>query len=52
VNLADVLVFSLGVFPAFGVTLAVIGAGLGARTAEPPQDRPQWTAAVAVPPPR
>jgi len=26
------LVFCLGIFPVFGLTLAVIGAGLGART--------------------
>jgi hypothetical protein len=32
VNLADALVFCLGIFPVFGLTLAVIGAGLGART--------------------
>jgi hypothetical protein len=32
VNLADALVFSLGIFPVLGLTLAVIGAGLGART--------------------
>lgn len=31
-NLADALVFCLGIFPVFGLTLAVIGAGLGART--------------------
>jgi hypothetical protein len=32
VNLADALVFCLGIFPVLGLTLAVIGAGLGART--------------------
>jgi hypothetical protein len=32
VNLTAALVFSLGIFPLFGLTLAVIGAGLGART--------------------
>jgi hypothetical protein len=31
-NLADALVFCLGIFPVLGLTLAVIGAGLGART--------------------
>jgi hypothetical protein len=29
-NLADALVFCLGIFPVLGLTLAVIGAGLGA----------------------
>jgi hypothetical protein len=32
VNLTDALIFSLGIFPVLGLTLAVIGAGLGART--------------------
>lgn len=32
VNLADALVFCLGIFPVLGLTLAVVGAGLGART--------------------
>ena len=32
VNLADALVFCLGIFPVLGLTLAVIGACLGART--------------------
>jgi hypothetical protein len=31
-NLADALAFCLGIFPVLGLTLAVIGAGLGART--------------------
>jgi hypothetical protein len=31
-NLADVLVFCLGIVPVLGLTLAVIGAGLGSRT--------------------
>jgi hypothetical protein len=33
-NLADALVFCLGILPALGLTLAVIGAGLGARTTD------------------
>ncbi len=33
-NLADALVFCLGIFPVLGLTLAVIGAGLGARTTQ------------------
>jgi hypothetical protein len=33
VNLADALVFSLGIFPVLGLPLAVIGAALGARRA-------------------
>jgi hypothetical protein len=43
VNLADALVFCLGIFPVFGLTLGVIGAALGARIAVPPdpaQGRP------------
>jgi hypothetical protein len=32
VNLTDALLFCLGIFPVLGLTLAVIGAGLGART--------------------
>jgi hypothetical protein len=32
VNLTAALVLGLGVFPVFGFSLAVIGAGLGART--------------------
>jgi len=32
VNLTDALIFSLGIFPMLGLTLAVIGAGLGAQT--------------------
>jgi hypothetical protein len=32
VTLTDALIFSLGIFPVLGLTLAVIGAGLGART--------------------
>jgi hypothetical protein len=32
VNLADALVFCLGIFPVLGLMVAVIGAGLGART--------------------
>jgi hypothetical protein len=35
-NLADALVFCLGIFPVLGLTLAVIGAGLGARTTHRP----------------
>jgi hypothetical protein len=31
-NLADALAFCLGIFPLLGLTLAVIGAGLGALT--------------------
>jgi len=31
-NLADALAFCLGIFPVLGLTLAVVGAGLGART--------------------
>jgi hypothetical protein len=33
VNLADALIFSLGIFPVIGLTLAVIGAGLGSGRA-------------------
>jgi len=33
-NLADALAFCLGILPVFGLTLAVIGAGLGARTTD------------------
>ncbi|GES21031.1 hypothetical protein Aple_039270 [Acrocarpospora pleiomorpha] len=33
VNLADALVFCVGIFPVLGLTLGVIGAGLGALTA-------------------
>jgi hypothetical protein len=33
-NLADALVFCLGIFPVLGLTLAVIGAGLGAKTTD------------------
>ena len=33
-NLADALAFCLGIFPVLGLTLAVIGAGLGARTTD------------------
>ncbi|MEU6139445.1 hypothetical protein ABZ848_03695 [Streptomyces sp. NPDC047081] len=32
-NLTDALIFCLGVFPVVGLTLAVLGAGLGARAA-------------------
>jgi hypothetical protein len=32
VNLADALVFCLGIFPVLGLTLGVIGAGVGAQT--------------------
>jgi hypothetical protein len=32
VNLADAMVFCLGIFPVFGLTLGVIGTGLEART--------------------
>ena len=32
VNLADDLVFCLGIFPVLGLMLAVVGAGVGART--------------------
>jgi hypothetical protein len=32
VNLADALVFRLGILPVLGLTLAVLGAALGART--------------------
>jgi len=35
VNLAEALVFTLGIFPALGLPLAVIGAALGARRAAP-----------------
>jgi len=35
VNLADALVFCLGIFPVFGITLGVVGAALGARRAVP-----------------
>jgi hypothetical protein len=35
VNLADALVFCLGIFPVLGLTLGVIGAALGARRAAP-----------------
>lgn len=35
-NLADALVFSLGIFPLLCLTFAVLGAGLGARIARPP----------------
>ncbi|HEV8571164.1 MAG TPA: hypothetical protein VGQ92_29410 [Actinoplanes sp.] len=35
VNLADALVFCLGIFPVLGLTLGVIGAALGARRAVP-----------------
>jgi hypothetical protein len=34
-NLADALVFCLGIFPVLGLTLGVIGAALGARRAIP-----------------
>ena len=33
-NLTAALIFCLGIFPVFGLTLAVIGAGLGARTTQ------------------
>jgi hypothetical protein len=36
VNLADALVFCLGIFSVLGFTLGMIGAGLGARTRRPP----------------
>lgn len=35
-NLADALIFCLGIFPVLGLTLAVIGAGLGVRTTPRP----------------
>jgi hypothetical protein len=35
-NLTDAVIFSFGIFPVLGLTFAVIGAGLGARTAELP----------------
>jgi hypothetical protein len=33
-NLADALAFGLGILPVLGLTFAVIGAGLGARTTD------------------
>ena len=35
-NLADALVFCLGIFPVLGLMLALIGAGLVARTTHRP----------------
>jgi len=35
VNLPDALIFCLGIFPVFGLTLGVVGAALGARRAVP-----------------
>ncbi|HEU4422967.1 MAG TPA: hypothetical protein VFR67_10595 [Pilimelia sp.] len=35
VNLADALIFCLGIFPVFGLTLGAVGAALGARRAVP-----------------
>jgi hypothetical protein len=35
VNLTDALAFCLGIFPLLGLTLGVVGAGLGARTTHP-----------------
>jgi hypothetical protein len=42
-NLADALVSCLGIFPVLGLMLAVVGAGLGARTTHRavPND-PSW----------
>ncbi|OHV75206.1 hypothetical protein [Pseudofrankia sp. BMG5.36] len=39
-NLTDALVFALGIFPVLGLTIGVIGAGLGARNARPPAASP------------
>jgi hypothetical protein len=40
VNLTDALIFCLGIFPVLGLTLGVIGAGLGAGTTRPPTTAP------------
>jgi hypothetical protein len=39
-NLTGALIFCLGIFPVLGLTLGVIGAGLGARTTGPPGAAP------------
>ena len=40
VNLTDAVIFSYGIFPVVGLTLAMIGAVLGARTTHPPAAAP------------